>query len=468
MPPKRGREPAKRSSARRAAAPTWARDSTIRTPGRVGCPGKCPAKKSSFPVRCHRPLAPVPGWMSTISSTRRKGGRWGSRSPGCMGATIARRVGNRPRAVPPSGTPCALGARRPAPAGGPRRLGRLPLRGGGGLLGGGGLGGGGGLVSGGGLPACLLPGRGLPCPLPRRGLPRLLPGRGRPTGLRPGGPGLLARLPGCPGSPGLRDGLPACPRRPAGGTLRALLLSGGRPGPPGGPLAGRWRALPRRRRLAPAFPASRLGLCWRLPAGSPLGRGLLGGGPARLLLPPRLLGSALRRLRPRRLGSGPAGPLGLLLLGAAGDLGLHRLLARRPGDLGELGKGQLDAPPLGVQGLEHEPAVLALAQHRPGLGRRRVPQAGQGHVPPGPVHGDERPVGGEALHLALHLAAEGVLGDEGDERKGLVHGLGWWSGSSPAAPATGRGRVGSLHLLGGRRNGLAHLLVLGRGGLDPH
>ena len=62
--------------------PSWASDSTISTPGRVGRPGKCPAKKSSSPRRCHRPRARCPGSSSVTSSTSRNGGRCGNTSSG--------------------------------------------------------------------------------------------------------------------------------------------------------------------------------------------------------------------------------------------------------------------------------------------------------------------------------------------------------------------------------------------------
>src|SRR6187399_3775665 len=63
-------------------APTWASASTISTPGRVGRPGKCPAKNASSPVRCQRPAADRPGTTSTSSSTNRNGGRCGRTSTG--------------------------------------------------------------------------------------------------------------------------------------------------------------------------------------------------------------------------------------------------------------------------------------------------------------------------------------------------------------------------------------------------
>src|SRR5438132_5250397 len=62
--------------------PSCASASTINTPGSVGRPGKCPAKKASSPVRCQRPRADTPGTTSSISSTNRNGGRWGRTSSG--------------------------------------------------------------------------------------------------------------------------------------------------------------------------------------------------------------------------------------------------------------------------------------------------------------------------------------------------------------------------------------------------
>src|SRR4051794_13610758 len=62
--------------------PTCASASTISTPGSVGRPGKWPAKNASSPVRCHRPRAERPGTTSSISSTKRNGGRWGKTSSG--------------------------------------------------------------------------------------------------------------------------------------------------------------------------------------------------------------------------------------------------------------------------------------------------------------------------------------------------------------------------------------------------
>src|SRR5687768_12062683 len=52
------------------------------TPGRVGRPGKWPAKNASSPVRCQRPMADCPGTTSTSSSTNRNGGRCGRTSAG--------------------------------------------------------------------------------------------------------------------------------------------------------------------------------------------------------------------------------------------------------------------------------------------------------------------------------------------------------------------------------------------------
>ena len=56
--------------------------SHMRTPGRVGRPGKWPAKKSSSPVRRQRPEARRPGSSSVTSSTNRNGGRCGITSAG--------------------------------------------------------------------------------------------------------------------------------------------------------------------------------------------------------------------------------------------------------------------------------------------------------------------------------------------------------------------------------------------------
>src|SRR3984957_16741017 len=55
--------------------PSWAIDSTIRTPGSVGRPGKWPPKKASSPVSSHRPCAETPGSTAVSSVTKRKGGR---------------------------------------------------------------------------------------------------------------------------------------------------------------------------------------------------------------------------------------------------------------------------------------------------------------------------------------------------------------------------------------------------------
>ena len=76
------------ASARTAMPPSWARASTMSTPGRVGRPGKCPAKKASSPVSCQRPMAATPGSTETISLTNRNGGRWGRRSAGSTGRTL--------------------------------------------------------------------------------------------------------------------------------------------------------------------------------------------------------------------------------------------------------------------------------------------------------------------------------------------------------------------------------------------
>src|SRR4051794_38999143 len=62
--------------------PSWARASTMSTPGNVGRPGKWPVKNASSPVRCHRPRADTPGTTSSTSSTKRNGGRWGRTSSG--------------------------------------------------------------------------------------------------------------------------------------------------------------------------------------------------------------------------------------------------------------------------------------------------------------------------------------------------------------------------------------------------
>ena len=63
-------------------APTWARASTMRTPGSVGRPGKWPAKNASSPVSRQRPVADCPGSTATSSSTNRNGGRCGRTSAG--------------------------------------------------------------------------------------------------------------------------------------------------------------------------------------------------------------------------------------------------------------------------------------------------------------------------------------------------------------------------------------------------
>lgn len=67
--------------------PSWAIDSTINTPGKVGLPGKCPRKNSSSPVRRQEPLALVAGTRRLTSSTRRNGGRCGRISAGCGSAS---------------------------------------------------------------------------------------------------------------------------------------------------------------------------------------------------------------------------------------------------------------------------------------------------------------------------------------------------------------------------------------------
>jgi hypothetical protein len=56
--------------------------SHINTPGKVGRPGKCPAKNHSSPVRCHVPDAETLGSTAVISSTNRNGARWGKTSIG--------------------------------------------------------------------------------------------------------------------------------------------------------------------------------------------------------------------------------------------------------------------------------------------------------------------------------------------------------------------------------------------------
>src|SRR6516165_6947906 len=62
--------------------PSCASDSTIRTPGNVGRPGKWPEKKGSSPVSAHWPRAETPGSTSVTSETNRNGGRCGRTSAG--------------------------------------------------------------------------------------------------------------------------------------------------------------------------------------------------------------------------------------------------------------------------------------------------------------------------------------------------------------------------------------------------
>src|ERR1700683_5170859 len=67
--------------------PSCASDSTMSTPGTVGRPGKCPAKKGSSPDRCQWPRAETPGSTAVTSETKRNGGRCGRTSAG-FGSTI--------------------------------------------------------------------------------------------------------------------------------------------------------------------------------------------------------------------------------------------------------------------------------------------------------------------------------------------------------------------------------------------
>src|SRR5580658_918117 len=62
--------------------PSCASDSTMSTPGTVGRPGKCPAKKGSSPERCQWPRAETPGSTAVTSETKRNGGRCGRTSAG--------------------------------------------------------------------------------------------------------------------------------------------------------------------------------------------------------------------------------------------------------------------------------------------------------------------------------------------------------------------------------------------------
>src|SRR5512140_211507 len=60
--------------------PVCARASTIRTPGMIGCPGKCPWKNGSLIVTFLMPTILFPGSNSTIRSTSRNGYRCGNSS----------------------------------------------------------------------------------------------------------------------------------------------------------------------------------------------------------------------------------------------------------------------------------------------------------------------------------------------------------------------------------------------------
>ena len=61
----------KRSSLNTATAPTWATASSIKTPGVVGRPGKCPGKNHSSPVSVQSPLARSPGSILTSRSIKK-------------------------------------------------------------------------------------------------------------------------------------------------------------------------------------------------------------------------------------------------------------------------------------------------------------------------------------------------------------------------------------------------------------
>ena len=58
-----------------AYAPTWAMASHIKTPGKVGRPGKCPGKNHSSPRSFHRPVALLAITSSSMTSTNKNGAR---------------------------------------------------------------------------------------------------------------------------------------------------------------------------------------------------------------------------------------------------------------------------------------------------------------------------------------------------------------------------------------------------------
>ncbi len=95
--------PPSRGSASAASAPVWARASTMITPGRIGLPGKWPAKNAASGSTRQRARADSPGASARTSSTKRKGGRCGRRSVGSgrRSGTIGRIVAHRPRRAPP-------------------------------------------------------------------------------------------------------------------------------------------------------------------------------------------------------------------------------------------------------------------------------------------------------------------------------------------------------------------------------
>ncbi len=136
------------------------------------------------------------------------------------------------------------------------------------------------------------------------------------------------------------------------------------------------------------------------------------------------------------------------------DLGRHRLLRGGARDLGEPGHGELHPAALGVQRLDDETNLLALGEDLPGALGRRVTHGRQGHVAAGPLAVDERPVGGEGLHGGHHLAAQGVGGDEGDERQGVIDRI---RGRRPALAPPARLVLGRHRFFQGHRDGTLDL-----------